>query len=118
MTRADPTARQWWTLAAVATAVVVAGSLAPGAATGGVPAGADKLLHGLGYGAIAFFVAGARRRRSVRALAGVAAAVALLGAGVEVLQPLAGRAASPLDALANLVGAVAGVLAYELSRAR
>lgn len=123
MTSRPPTARtltrrQWWTFAAIATVLVVAGSLAPASTAGELTAGADKLLHGVGYGIIAFFVAGARNARTARQLAVVVGAVTLLGLGVELAQPLVGRDASALDALANLVGAVAGAVAFELSRNR
>jgi VanZ family protein len=116
--RRSPTRPEWWGVAAVAALAVVGGSLTPGSAAGGLPAGADKLLHGLGYAAISFFVAGARGERTLVGLLGTAVAVALLGAGVELVQPYVGRTASGADALANLLGAVVGVLAFELSRSR
>lgn len=112
------TPRQWLAGAVIATVTVVAGSLAPASTASGPASGADKLLHGVGYGAIAFFVAGARNARTLRQLAVVVVAVTLLGAGVEVVQPFVGRTASVGDAFANLVGAWSGALAFELSRTR
>jgi VanZ family protein len=102
----------------LATITVVAGSLAPASTASGMTFGADKLLHAAGYGAIAFFVAGARSARTIRQLAVVVVAVTLLGAGVELVQPFVGRTGSALDAFANLVGAWSGAVAFELSRSR
>ena len=79
---------------------------------------ADKLLHGIGYAALTFAVARAARARAPRRLAAVVLAVTALGVGVELVQPLVGRTASPLDALANLGGAVAGALLRTFSRSR
>ncbi|MGB9964779.1 VanZ family protein [Halobacterium hubeiense] len=106
------TPRRWTVVAAASIVAVLAGSLAPGSAAGGLPAGADKLLHGVGYAAIALSLAGARRARTTRALAALVVGVAAFGAGVELLQPLVGRAASAPDALANLVGATAGAAGW------
>jgi len=101
-------ARRVATLAALA---VVAASLVPGStgAASSLPPGADKLLHAAGYAAVAYAAASATDDQSVRTLAVVALAVAALGTGVELVQPLVGRHASAFDALANLVGATAGV---------
>jgi VanZ family protein len=112
------TPRQWWTAAVLVTVTVVAASLAPASTASGVTSGADKLMHAAGYGAIAFFVAGARNARTLRQLAVVVVAVTLIGAGVEVVQPFVGRTASVLDAFANFVGAWSGALAFEFSRSR
>lgn len=94
-------------------AVVVGASLLPasgaGAAAGSLPPGADKLLHAIGYAAVAYAAASAANGRSVEVLVLVALGVAAVGAGVEVVQPAVGRHASALDALANLAGATAGV---------
>ncbi|WP_208288683.1 VanZ family protein [Halobacterium sp. R2-5] len=102
------TPQRWRVVAVAAIVAVLAGSLAPGSTAGGLPAGADKLLHAAGYATIAFAVAAARRARALRALAAVVLAVALFGAAVELVQPTVGRTASLLDALANLLGATAG----------
>ena len=99
--------------AAVALAAVVGASLLPasgaGGAAGSLPTGADKLLHAAGYAAVAYAAASSVDGSAPRTLALVALGVAAVGAGVEVVQPAVGRHASALDALANLVGAVAGV---------
>jgi len=106
------TPRRWRVVAALSVLVVLAGSLAPGSAAGGLPAGADKLLHAVGYAAIALSLAGARRAETPRALVAVVVAAALLGVGVEVVQPVVGRTASVLDAAANLAGATAGAAGW------
>ena len=118
MTRRWLTQRQWWAVAAAATLAVVAGSLAPGQAASGLPAGADKLLHATGYATIAVAVAAALGARTTRVLVAVATAATLLGAGVELLQPTVGRTASLADGVANGLGAVVGALAVRVSRSR
>lgn len=105
----------------VAFAVLTA-SLLPGqsgvAAAGATPFGVDKIVHVIGYACLTYTVAGAVRARTAGRLAAVVVAVAAFGAGVELVQPVVGRTASPLDALANLAGAVAGALLWALSRSR
>ncbi len=99
----------------VAISAVLAGSLAPGSAAGGLPADADKLLHAAGYATIALSVTGSQRAETTRALIAVVLAATLLGVGVEVVQPTVGRTASVLDALANLLGATAGAVGWRLA---
>ncbi|MFB6072466.1 MAG: antibiotic resistance protein VanZ [Halobacterium sp.] len=95
--------------------VVLAASLLPGSTAGGLPAGADKLLHAAGYAAVAGAAAWTTRARSTRSLVAVILLVGVLGAGVELLQPAVGRHASALDAAANLAGATVGVASWRLS---
>lgn len=108
--------------AAVLALVVLIASLAP--APGGVAAasatafGVDKLLHVVGYAVLTYAVASAVRARTARRLTAVVVAVTALGAGVELVQPLVGRTASSLDALANLAGSVAGGLLWAFNRSR
>ena len=113
-------AQRWGGVAVAVVIAVVAASLVPASAGtgGGFPAGADKLLHLVGYAALSFSVAAALRTRTVRVLAAVVVAVAALGAGVELLQPLVDRTASLLDAAANLGGATAGVAIWRLVTAQ
>lgn len=103
--------------AVLAATAVVTASLLP--ADGGATAatllgvGADKWLHATGYGVVAALADAAERRPW-----SVVAGVALLGLGVEFAQlPLATREFSVLDAVANLVGAVVGVVVHRLARA-
>lgn len=93
-------------------AAVLVGSLAPGSTAGGLPAGVDKLLHAAGYAVIALSLAGARRAERGRTLVSIVLAAALLGVGIEVVQPLVGRTTSLLDAVANLLGATAGAVGW------
>ncbi|GAA0265524.1 VanZ family protein [Halobacterium noricense] len=106
------TPRRWRVLAVVSIAAVLAGSLAPGATAGGLPAGVDKFLHAAGYAMIALSLAGAQRAETGRTLVSIVLATALLGVGIEVVQPLVGRTASLLDAVANLLGATAGAFGW------
>lgn len=108
-------------VAPVLALVVLAASLAPisgGVSTAvGTGLGADKLLHAVGYAALTWTVASAVGAPTVRRLAAIVLVVTAFGAGVELVQPLVGRTASLLDALANLAGAVAGGL-WAFSRSR
>jgi VanZ family protein len=112
---------------AAVTAIVVTSSLVPvptapdQAPTGDtMPPGTDKLVHAVGYAAVAYTLGralpqrrgGDRAVESLVAVIGVAAASTALGAGVEVAQGVVpGRDPSTLDSVANGVGAVAGALA-------
>lgn len=102
--------------------VVAAASLAPASGGGTAGAllggGADKLLHAVGYAALAFAAAAAANASTARRVAGVVLAVLVFGVGVELLQPFVGRTASILDALADLAGATAGALAWTTTRSR
>ena len=109
------TPRRWRVLAVVSIVAVLAGSLAPGSTAGGLPAGADKLLHAVGYAVVAVSLAGARRAETARTLVSVVLAAALLGVGIEVVQPAVGRTASVLDAVANLLGATAGAVGWRVA---
>lgn len=107
---------------AVLALVVLGASLAPipgsvSTASGGA-VGADKLLHAVGYAGLTFAVATAVSTRNPRRLAGVVLAVTAFGAGVELVQPFVGRTASLWDALANLVGSLAGALLWTVNRSR
>ncbi|MCD2202706.1 VanZ family protein [Halobacterium sp. KA-6] len=106
------TPKRWRVLAVVSIAAVLAGSLAPGSTTGGLSAGMDKLLHAGGYAVIAFSLAGARQAETGRVLVSIVLAAALLGVGIEVVQPTVGRTASLLDAVANLLGAAVGAVGW------
>lgn len=105
---------------AVVGVAVVAASLVPlGSAAGSAaPVGADKLLHAVGYAAIAATTCRAVRARSARMLAFVAVGAVALGAGVELLQGVVPtRQPSLGDAVANAVGALVGVAAAVAARA-
>ncbi|QZX98406.1 hypothetical protein [Halobaculum rubrum] len=132
----DPRVRRFAIFAAV-TALVVTSSLVPMSTTADrastvdmvpLPSGTDKLLHGVGYAAVAYTLRRtlpARFRRdgndlrpdgtdpSIVALVGVAATATAIGAGVEVVQgAVPGRDPSTLDAVANAVGAAVGVVVW------
>lgn len=80
--------------------------------TGGDALPLDKLLHFLAYAVLAFLVAagtpGLFRRPLVWAPL-ILGMVGLFGACDELTQPLFGRTADPLDWLANMAGAIAGL---------
>lgn len=103
--------------AAVWAGAVLVASLWPVAGGGSTLAGpfgvgADKYVHAAGYCLLAVLVAGAIRRRR-RTLVVTFALVVAYGAGVELLQnPVPGRSTDPADALANAVGAGAGVVLW------
>lgn len=112
--------RRWAAVVGVA-GVVGAASLVPlsGSPAGGSPLavpGGDKLLHAVGYAAVAYLFARARAADggtpTAAALLAVVVATAL-GGGVEVLQSVVpGRTPSALDAAANAAGAVGGAFAW------
>lgn len=110
-----PSRRRARALVVALLAVILVASLLPGSATGGLPAGADKVAHAAGYAALGLVGARALPARSGGELAAVALAAAGLGVALELVQPLVGRDASPLDAAANAVGAAAGVAYGSLS---
>lgn len=93
-------------LAAVLTVVVVCLIPPPALA---LPPGGDKLEHLLAY----FLLAGSAVQlfRSGRALAGIGAALVLMGIGIEFAQGAltATRMADPADAVANTIGVLAGL---------
>ena len=101
--------RLWLGLWCVAIAAVVVGSLLPATDLPPVPAGADKLEHFAGYGALAAIAVQlfATRAALVRAGLGLAA----LGIVLEVLQSVltVTRMMDGWDALANCLGVLAGL---------
>lgn len=110
-----PSRRQSRVLVTIALGVVLATSLLPVSAAGGLPAGADKLLHAAGYAVLALLGARALPAKAWGDLAVVALAAAGLGVAVELVQPLVGRNASVLDGAANALGAAFGVAYGSLS---
>jgi len=106
--------RRWLPIAVV----VLAASLVPGGGGGGTigPVGVDKLLHVVGYAALAAASLFALRTRTRRTMLVVAVVVTAFGGVVELLQGFVpGRAVSGLDLVADAVGAVTGVVAWWLS---
>lgn len=103
-------AQTWKALGWLGVVCAFAASLGPAAPDGG--GHADKLVHLAGYATLMFWwaqivVAGRWR---------LAVAVALLGAGIELLQGLTPhRLPDPLDALANTAGVLLGWIAARLS---
>jgi VanZ family protein len=101
--------RLWLGLWCVAIAAVIVGSLLPATDLPPVPAGADKLEHFAGYGALAALAVQlfATRAALVRAGLGLAA----LGIVLEVLQSVltVTRMMDGWDALANCLGVLAGL---------
>jgi VanZ family protein len=101
--------RLWLGLWCVAIAAVIVGSLLPATDLPPVPAGADKLEHFAGYGALAAIAVQlfATRAALVRAGLGLAA----LGIVLEVLQSVltVTRMMDGWDALANCLGVLAGL---------
>ncbi|GAB7012078.1 VanZ family protein [Halolamina salina] len=107
--------RRWLPIAVVA--VVLAASFVPGGGGGGTvgPVGVDKLLHVLGYAALAAASLFAIRSRTLRTMLAVLVVVTVFGGAVELLQGFVpGRTVSGLDLVADAVGAVAGVAAWRL----
>lgn len=102
----------WVALGWVLVAGVVTGSLLPSDAVPRVAVW-DKLQHLAAYAALAFVFAGALGRGRWKS---VLAGLALLGAALEIAQGAsgAGRQASGLDAVANLLGAGVGLAAAAL----
>jgi len=115
---------------AAVTGVVVTSSLvpmpaAPHPASSADPVsstpGTDKLVHAVGYAAVAYTLGRAlpaRVRRGadgppIAVLLGVVAVATAIGAGVEISQGIVpGRDPSALDGVANAVGAVVGVVLW------
>lgn len=101
--------RLWLGLWSIAIAAVIVGSLLPATDLPPVPAGADKLEHFAGYGALAAIAVQlfATRAALVRAGLGLAA----LGIVLEVLQSVltVTRMMDGWDALANCLGVLAGL---------
>jgi VanZ family protein len=105
-----PLDRRQYRALAVATALLfLAVSLIPGSGTPNT-GHADKLLHAVGYAALAWLGARALPATSPTDALGVLLTVVAFGAGVELVQPFVGRSASVLDAVANLIGATAGLV--------
>jgi VanZ family protein len=110
--------RRWCPAVAVAAALLVAAVVPVAPGGGGGPVGGDKLMHAVGYAALATALTRALEghRRSL-ALAFVAAvAYGLLLESVQA--PLAYRAFDLADAVANGVGSAVGVGVKAWYRAR
>lgn len=112
----DATAGRYAPPVAAALCVLVASvvdpptSAAPTAGPLGV-VGVDKWLHAAGYGLVGFLAARALGGRTRRTVALAVLTVTAFGAGVELAQAFVpSRTFDLLDAAANAVGAVAGVL--------
>jgi VanZ family protein len=104
---------QYRALAVALALLILAVSMIPGSGTPDT-GHADKLLHTAGYAVLAWLGARALPATSRIDAAGVLVAVVLFGAGVELLQPIVGRHTSLLDAIANLVGATAGLVCWHV----
>lgn len=107
-----PRAARWGAVAAVLGAVLL-GSFLPGAG-GSVRAGWGHLL---GYAALATALAAALddgTRSPAAVLGGAFAGAVAVGAGVELLQPLADRHRELRDATLNAAGAALALVAYRL----
>lgn len=97
------------------TVVVVVASLVPTPGSGEpvAPAGSDKLVHAVGYAALAFAVGWAREDRTTATVALAVGGATLLGGGVELAQTLVpGRDPSAFDGVANALGAGVGAVAW------
>lgn len=103
----------WWAAAAWAAAILIGTSI-PGAELPRVPTGADKVAHFALYAPLGVLVGRALRAAGMlswRTVAVSLLAMALFAAGDELHQDLVpGRSADPVDWLADLVGATAGLL--------
>lgn len=101
--------RLWLWLWGVAIAAVIVGSLLPATDLPPVPAGADKLEHFAGYGALAAIAVQLFATRAALARAGLG--LAALGIVLEVLQSVltVTRMMDGWDALANCLGVLAGL---------
>ncbi|MDO5505065.1 MAG: VanZ family protein [Pseudoxanthomonas suwonensis] len=99
----------WAGLWAAAIAAVVIGSMLPASDLQSLPSVNDKLLHFLGYFALAAGAVQLFARRSALLVACVA--IGLLGIGLEWAQGAfaSGRQMDPSDAVANCVGVLAGL---------
>jgi VanZ family protein len=99
--------RAWALFSIVLVAVVVVGSLVPGADSPKIPLG-DKWQHALTYGGLALWFSGIVRRS---AFLWVAGGLLALGGLMELLQAVAttARSADIRDMLANTIGIAAGL---------
>lgn len=114
MTRAlDLLRRRWLPLTLVLAVVVAWLSLIPETQLPGPAKANDKAEHLIAYAALAFPAAFARPR----GWPWVLAAVAAFSAGIEVVQPLAGRSTSLADLAMNLAGVGVGLIAASALRA-
>lgn len=108
----------WWAAGWLGVVAVCVVSLVPVPPETVAAAGGDKLVHALGYGALAFWFAqlvpAAGRARWL-----VALALAGLGAGLEAVQALVPwRSTEGWDVVADAAGALAGVVAAGYRPAR
>jgi VanZ family protein len=101
--------RLWLGLWCIAIAAVIVGSLLPATDLPPVPAGADKLEHFAGYGALAAIAVQLVATRLPQRRAGLG--LAALGIVLEVLQSAltVTRMMDGWDALANCLGVLAGL---------
>ncbi len=113
MTRAlDLLRRRWLPLTLALAALVAWLSLIPETRMPGPAKAHDKVEHLIAYAALAFPAAFARPR----GWPWVLAAVAAFSAGIELVQPLAGRAASLADLAMNMAGVGIGLAAASVLR--
>ena len=82
--------------------------------------GADKVVHLIGFAALAFLLANVLGRRFGRGTATLMtlAIGAIYGVFDEVTQPMFGRTADPFDWVADLIGLAIGLALYRLARRR
>jgi VanZ family protein len=109
-----PSRRFRFALAALATLVALAATLAPvgGSTPSPVP---DWALHAVGFGALAAVYALALEGRRPRVVLAGAFCLALgLGGAVELVQPVVGRNAERSDFLANAAGVGLALACYRL----
>lgn len=101
--------RLWLGLWCIAIAAVIVGSLLPATDLPPVPAGADKLEHFAGYGALAAIAVQLFATRAALWRAGVG--LVALGIVLEILQSVltSTRMMDGWDALANCLGVLAGL---------
>ena len=100
------TERIAWGITGVFAAVIAYTTLSPIDQLPGVPTN-DKLMHLLGFGALAMPLAFAYPRRALA----VVIAATLFGGAIEVIQPFTGRSAEWFDLVADAGGAALGAIA-------
>jgi VanZ family protein len=104
----------WASLILIATSIPNVGDLTPVS-----PEGTDKLVHGSIYAVLGWLSARAADSSSLRATLIVLVAVALFGVADEWHQRfIPGRSSDTTDWVADTLGAVTGVLAFQAARRR
>lgn len=101
--------RAWQAASVLLVALVVVACLVPsGTLAVAQPVGIDKVEHFFAYAVLATWFGGLYPRTRYPL---IAAGLALLGLGIEVMQQLMGlgREADPLDMMANLAGLATGL---------